>query len=120
MIHNPIVKQDVFVDEALDNAVAKKPTNLSRHSRHSMECDIADVLAGSYSHHRMQSMDESSRSRLLMQSTFSQRFSFVNPNNSAALSTFLLLNSMIGSGILNQPYVFAESGILGGVSWSSQ
>jgi len=34
-------------------------------------------------------------------------------NNSAALTTFLLLNTMIGSGILNQPYVFRESGILG-------
>eukprot|EP01040_Poterioochromonas_malhamensis_P018304 gene18304-21337_t len=72
MIHNPIVKHDVFVEEALDNVAAEKSANVSRHSRHSMECDIADVLAGSYSHHRMQSMDESSRSRLLMQSTFSQ------------------------------------------------
>lgn len=35
-------------------------------------------------------------------------------NNSAALTTFLLLNTMIGSGILNQPYVFRESGIFGG------
>ena len=35
--------------------------------------------------------------------------------NSAALTTFLLLNTMIGSGILNQPYVFKNSGVLGGI-----
>lgn len=35
------------------------------------------------------------------------------PMNNAYLSTFLLLNAMIGSGILNQPYVFMKSGILG-------
>lgn len=34
-------------------------------------------------------------------------------NNSASLTIFLLINSMIGSGILNQPYVFMKSGLLG-------
>lgn len=34
-------------------------------------------------------------------------------NNSAALTTFLLLNTMVGSGILNQPYVFYKSGVVG-------
>lgn len=82
---------------------------------HSRDRLISDALIGTYSHHSLQALDDECQSRLLMQSTFSQRFSFVNPNNSAALSTFLLLNSMIGSGILNQPYVFASSGILGGV-----
>ena len=37
------------------------------------------------------------------------------PVNSGYLTCFLLLNTMIGSGILNQPYVFHESGIVGGV-----
>ena len=37
------------------------------------------------------------------------------PENNAALTTFLLLNTMIGSGILNQPYVFYESGIVGAI-----
>ena len=37
------------------------------------------------------------------------------PQNNYALTTFLLLNTMIGSGILNQPYVFENSGVLGGV-----
>ena len=60
--------------------------------------------------------DDDFTSRLLSASSFSRRFSFVNPSNSAKLTTFLLLNSMIGSGILNQPFVFRESGILGGVS----
>lgn len=35
------------------------------------------------------------------------------PKNSARLTCFLLLNNMIGSGILNQPYVFMTSGYLG-------
>ena len=33
--------------------------------------------------------------------------------NSPTLSTFLLVNTMVGSGILNQPYVLANSGVLG-------
>jgi len=33
--------------------------------------------------------------------------------NSTSLTIFLLINSMIGSGILNQPFVFMKSGILG-------
>lgn len=78
---------------------------------------LAEMLVGTHSYQSIHDMDPETRSRLLMQSSFSQRFSFVNPNNSAALSTFLLLNTMIGSGILNQPYVFEESGILGGVSF---
>jgi sodium-coupled neutral amino acid transporter 11 len=84
-------------------------------SEGSGKLDPADVLAGTYSHHSLLHLDPQTRSRLIMASSFSQRFSFVNPNNSAQLSTFLLLNSMIGSGILNQPYVFRESGILGGI-----
>lgn len=76
----------------------------------------ADILAGTHSRHSKHSlaaMDENAKSRFLASSNFSKRFTFVNPNNSAQLSTFLLLNSMIGSGILNQPYVFNDSGILG-------
>jgi amino acid permease len=42
-------------------------------------------------------------------------FSALNPRNSAKLTTFLLLNTMIGSGILNQAYVFKRSGIIGGL-----
>jgi amino acid permease len=40
----------------------------------------------------------------------------VPPTNSALLTGFLLLNTMIGSGILNQPYVFRESGWIGGLA----
>lgn len=50
-------------------------------------------------------------SRLSMTSSFGA----LNPRNSANLTIFLLLNTMIGSGILNQPYVFRESGIIGGL-----
>ncbi len=34
--------------------------------------------------------------------------------NSSGLTIFLLVNTMIGSGILNQPYVFSQAGWLGG------
>lgn len=37
----------------------------------------------------------------------------IGPNNSQRLTIFLLVNSMIGSGILNQPYVFMKSGVVG-------
>jgi sodium-coupled neutral amino acid transporter 11 len=47
--------------------------------------------------------------------SYSSSFSALNPQNSAILTTFLLLNTMIGSGILNQPFVFKESGLLGGI-----
>eukprot|EP00597_Dinobryon_sp_UTEXLB2267_P006404 CAMPEP_0170081818 /NCGR_PEP_ID=MMETSP0019_2-20121128/17587_1 /TAXON_ID=98059 /ORGANISM="Dinobryon sp., Strain UTEXLB2267" /LENGTH=453 /DNA_ID=CAMNT_0010296431 /DNA_START=97 /DNA_END=1459 /DNA_ORIENTATION=- len=42
-------------------------------------------------------------------------FSGLHPTNGPHLTTFLLLNTMIGSGILNQPYVFSQSGIAGGL-----
>jgi sodium-coupled neutral amino acid transporter 11 len=35
--------------------------------------------------------------------------------NSAGMTLFLLINTMIGSGILNQPYVFMKSGLIGGL-----
>ena len=39
----------------------------------------------------------------------------LHPENSKYLTAFLLVNNMIGSGILNQPYVFMKSGLLGGL-----
>ncbi len=47
--------------------------------------------------------------------SFASSYSAHHPTNSAMLTTFLLLNSMIGSGILNQPYVFKESGLIGAI-----
>jgi len=38
----------------------------------------------------------------------------VYANNSPALTIFLLVNTMIGSGVLNQPFVFKDAGLLGG------
>ena len=35
--------------------------------------------------------------------------------NTRTMSSFLILNSMIGSGIFNQPYVFSQSGVGTGV-----
>lgn len=48
-------------------------------------------------------------------SEHSSSFNVDDIANSAYLSMFLLLNAMIGSGILNQPYVFSQSGVLGGI-----
>lgn len=57
-----------------------------------------------------------------LQMRISERFSFnsnemqINshlPQNNPTLTIFLMLNTMIGSGILNQPYVFKASGIIG-------
>ncbi|KAJ1396426.1 transmembrane amino acid transporter protein-domain-containing protein, partial [Ochromonadaceae sp. CCMP2298] len=59
--------------------------------------------------------DLGSRSDRLSRLSFSSSFSALHPTNSAPLTCFLLLNTMIGSGILNQPYVFAQSGIIGGL-----
>jgi hypothetical protein len=87
------------------------PKELSRNS-------AADVLAGMHSRQSLHALDDPERkSRLDFASSFNKRFhDFENPSNSKALTTFLLLNTMIGSGILNQPYVFYESGFVGGVS----
>lgn len=51
------------------------------------------------------------KSRLAMSSSFSH----INIQNPVPLTIFLLINTMIGSGILNQPHVFAASGLLGGL-----
>ena len=37
----------------------------------------------------------------------------VYASNSAALTIFLLVNTMIGSGVLNQPFVFKDAGFIG-------
>ena len=51
------------------------------------------------------------KSRLTMSSSFSH----INIQNPVPLTIFLLINTMIGSGILNQPHVFEASGLLGGL-----
>ena len=38
-----------------------------------------------------------------------------NHNNSIPLTIALLINTMIGASILNQPYVFGKSGVIGGL-----
>lgn len=60
--------------------------------------------------HRRQEREERN-SRLAMSSSFSALY----PGNSPQLTAFLLLNAMIGSGILNQAYVFRKSGFVGGL-----
>lgn len=110
----------------------KSPLATPQGNRSSGERYFADILADTAqshdeeadhlqhlsrkSRHSIKELDDGARSRLIFSSSFSHRFTdFVNPNNTAQLTTFLLLNSMIGSGILNQPYVFKESGIIGGI-----
>ncbi len=57
--------------------------------------------------------DEDGESERKSRLSFGSSFSAPHPTNSAWLTTFLLLNAMIGSGILNQPYVFMKSGVIG-------
>eukprot|EP01036_Dinobryon_divergens_P028613 gene28613-37589_t len=57
---------------------------------------------------------ESSVGTISKLSGVTESFALEHPTNNAYLTTFLLLNTMIGSGILNQPYVFYQSGIVGG------
>lgn len=58
--------------------------------------------------------DYENRKDRISRHSFSSAYTGQVANNSAALTTFLLLNTMIGSGILNQPYVFSKSGVIGG------
>ena len=55
--------------------------------------------------------EDDKKSRLSMSTSFSH----INIQNPAPLTIFLLINTMIGSGILNQPHVFEASGIIGGI-----
>eukprot|EP01031_Cornospumella_fuschlensis_P048213 gene48213-59050_t len=73
--------------------------------------DVEQVASNYF--HSYKDMDE--RADRASRLSFSSSFSAMNPKNSAYLTGFLLLNTMIGSGILNQPYVFRESGVLGGL-----
>jgi sodium-coupled neutral amino acid transporter 11 len=61
------------------------------------------------------SEDAEARTDRLSRLSYGSSFSALHPSNSAYLTTFLLLNTMIGSGILNQPYVFKQAGIVGGL-----
>lgn len=62
-------------------------------------------------------IDPNRQSNLSRMSKMSRHSTFVPllPTNSKYLTTFMLLNYMIGAGILNQPYVVMKSGILGAV-----
>ena len=62
---------------------------------------------------------DSMASSVLERESNLRRTSSYNPlyaQNSKWLTSFLLVNTMIGSGILNQPYVFMNSGIVGGLA----
>lgn len=79
--------------------------------------EAEERLLSSETHSQHALDDPEIHSRLEHSSAFEKRFhEFKNPNNSKYLTTFLLLNTMIGSGILNQPYVFYASGFIGAVS----
>ena len=85
-----------------DNPTDQIESLLNEKREDSQEYDLVDVPDEERSERR---------SRLSMSSSFSK----MNPTNSAYLTTFLLVNTMIGSGILNQPFVFKASGIIGGL-----
>ena len=72
-----------------------------------LTADLKVSLLGDHNDGKVEDFQEKVRSDSV--------YSHISPSNSAALTTFLLLNTMIGSGILNQPFVFKESGVVGGV-----
>lgn len=73
--------------------------------------DSSQRIEGNDEHRGRVISAEDMKSRLAMSSSFSH----LNIQNPAALTIFLLVNTMIGSGILNQPHVFEASGLLGGL-----
>jgi len=95
-----------YYDSAEDYDTVQSPEQVIRTSLISKE-EIYDVVESAD--------DPRSRSERVSRLSYSSSFSALHPANTAALTTFLLLNTMIGSGILNQPYVFRESGIIGGI-----
>lgn len=86
--------------------------------------EARNPLLDGYSGHDVETVDPKAfgRSKVIddtedtaSRRSFSSSFHALNPSNSAKLTIFLLINTMIGSGILNQPYVFYDSGIIGGL-----
>ena len=116
----------MIIDDTSDNGSSQKSNNpfsdksdkSGSYRNSDSNHDLSTALLTSSIHSNSNSIkDEEEGGGGLRDSIFSQRFSmFVNPSNSANLTTFLLLNTMIGSGILNQPYVFRTSGIWGGIA----
>jgi len=87
-------------------------TGFNRKSNDLSESLLIDSEGG---HDRLMiDSDEHPQSKMSTKQS-SQPFNVDDISNSAKLSMFLLLNSMIGSGILNQPYIFSQSGLLGGL-----
>lgn len=62
----------------------------------------------------LQENEEDHEQRLSRMSK-SSAYNTLVPVNSKYMTTFMLLNYMIGSGILNQPYVVMKSGIIGAI-----
>ena len=77
-----------------------------------------DASAGEY---QFSNLDPSLKLPLLDSKDFleenrlSSTGDYVHVENSPSLTIFLLINTMIGSGILNQPFVFRQAGVLGGI-----
>jgi len=113
MFHSP---KTIARSQGIDEAGSRMPIRILDES-----AKAEDVIIRSHSADTMNqplfgdddfySQEADRKSRL----SFSSSFSAIHPQNSAPLTTFLLINTMIGSGILNQPYVFYESGIVGGM-----
>ena len=87
-------------------------TGFNRKSNDLSESLLIDSEGG---HDRLMKIDSGEHPSKMSTKQSSQPFNVDDISNSANLSMFLLLNSMIGSGILNQPYIFSQSGLLGGL-----
>ncbi len=87
----------------------------SQASEHLLENSVGSVHEGHFVKSYDDKVDEEERAVRNSRLSYASSFSALHPANSAYLTTFLLINTMIGSGILNQPFVFMESGLLGGL-----
>jgi sodium-coupled neutral amino acid transporter 11 len=63
----------------------------------------------------MKEIHSASQKIMAHSSRISSKYHPKQPTNSPTVTIFLLLNTMLGSGILNQPAVFRDSGIIGGI-----
>ena len=79
------------------------------------EHHVEHATAVEYEDYDVNDVPDEDREERLSRLSMTSSFSKMHPTNSGYLTAFLLLNTMIGSGILNQPYVFRESGLVGGV-----
>lgn len=82
---------------------------------HSLYRSLTNVAANEAASNKSVRERSASQNIMYHSTRISSKYHPKKPANSPTVTIFLLLNTMLGSGILNQPGVFAESGIIGGI-----